>query len=384
MPMLISARVLQGIGGGGLISIAQAVIGEVVPLRERGRYQSYVSVTYALASIGGPVLGGYLTYLLSWRWIFWINLPIGIIALWIARRSLKSLAVPGIRRPIDYIGILLLTAGLSSLLIGITRVGHGSSLVSSGSLWLLIVAAILVALFIRHEHHTAEPLIAPALFKIRAVWGSCLVLFSNFFQIISLSLLIPYGMQLLDGIGPDKAAVHLISLSLAIPAGAFMGGRWMSRSGRYKPMQLAGTGLLTVAMLLLAYFGPHASLETSFVLILAGLATGMTLPTSLVAVQNSVSPKDIGVATSMTALFRSMGGAIGVTILSSILFALIGTGGSAAHIETGVQQGLHAMSPAALDQAVSAFRITFVCGAFIALLAHILAWMIPEKTLRSA
>ncbi len=379
MPMLILARILQGIGGGGLISTAQAIIGEVVPLRERGRYQGYVSVVYALASVGGPVLGGYLTYLMSWRWIFWINLPLGILALWVARRALKDLPVPGVRLPIDYFGALLLTAGLSLLLIAITRVGHGIAVLSLDTLWLLAVAVILLAVFIRHEHRTREPLISPALFRIRTVWISCSILFISFFLVISLSVLIPFGMQMLDGIGPDTAALQLIAFSLAIPAGAFTGGRWMTHSGRYKPMQLLGTALLPVGMLLLAYFGPHATLKTGLALALTGVAIGMTLPTSLVAVQNAVPAKDIGIATAMTVLFRSMGGAIGVALLSSILFALMNSSASAMDLEAGMQMNM-SDSP---ENGAWAFRVTLLCGALVAAFAHVLAWMNPEKPLRS-
>ena len=380
MPMLILARILQGIGGGGLISTAQAIIGEVVPLRERGRYQGYVSVVYALASVGGPVLGGYLTYLMSWRWIFWINLPLGGLALWVARRALKDLPVPGVRLPIDYFGALLLTVGLSLFLIALTRIGHGVPLLSPDTLWLVGVSMMLLAVFARHEHRTAEPLIPPSLLRIRTVWISCGILFISFFQIIALSALIPFGMQMLDGIGPDSAALQLIAFSLAIPAGAFLGGRWMTRSGRYKPMQLLGTGLLPIATLLLAYLGPHASLATGMALALAGVATGMTLPTSLVAVQNAVAPKDIGVATAMTALFRSMGGAIGIALLSSILFALMGSNGNAMDLETGMQASLQGTP----EEAAFAFRVTLMCGALVAAIAHLLAWMNPEKSLRTA
>ncbi len=368
MPMLIAARVLQGVGGGGLISTAQAIIGDVVPLRERGRYQGYISVVYAVASVGGPVLGGYLTHLLSWRWVFWINLPLGAVALWAARRALKRLPVPGVRRPIDYVGAVLLTAGLSLLLVAITRVGQGVPLFSPDTLWLTTVSIVLLVIFAWHEHRTPEPLVPPSIFRIRTVWIGCAILFISFFQVVSLSVLVPYGMQTLDGIRPDQAALNLIAFSLAVPVGAFVSGRWMLHSGRYKPLQLIGTGLLPLAMLLLAYVGPHATLTASIALMLAGVATGMTLPTSLVAVQNAVAQKNIGIATAMTALCRSMGGAIGVAVLSSILFALLhGAGGSAA-IEAGS----------------SAFRITFLCGAVVSVVAHVLAWMIPEASLRNA
>ncbi|WP_019143064.1 MDR family MFS transporter [Noviherbaspirillum massiliense] len=379
MPMLVLARVLQGIGGGGLISSAQAIIGDVVPLRERGRYQGYISVVYAVASVGGPVLGGYLTHLLSWRWVFWINLPLGVVALWTARRALKSLPVPGVKLPVDYFGAILLTTGLSLLLVAITRVGQGVALLSPDTLWLMAVSVVLLMVFVRQEHRTAEPLIPLGLFKIRTVWIGCTILFISFFQVVSLSVLVPFGMQTLDGIGPDAAALRLIAFSLAVPAGAFTGGRWMMHTGRYKPLQVTGTALLPLATLILAYLGPHANFANSAVLALAGFSIGMTMPTSLVAVQNAVPQKNIGIATAMTALFRSMGGAIGVAILSSILFALLHGGGTTTGIEAGIQNAVSS-DPA---HASFAFRVTLLCSALIAAAAHVLAWMIPENTLRT-
>lgn len=381
MPMLIAARILQGIGGGGLISTAQAIVGEVVPLRERGRYQGYISVVYAAASVGGPVLGGYLTHLLSWRWVFWINLPLGLLAIWAARRALKRLPVPGVRLPIDYLGAILLTTGLSLFLVAITRVGQGIPLGSAQTLGMLGVAMVLLALFVWQEHRAVEPLIPPAIFKIRTVWISCAILFISFFQVISLSTLVPFGMQTLDRLGPDQAALQLIAFSLAIPVGAFASSRWMTYSGRYKPLQLIGTALLPLASFALAALGPHPTLATASALSVAGFAIGMTLPTSLVAVQNAVGQNNIGIATAMAGLFRSMGGAIGVAALSAILFALMGSEsvGNASAIEHGLQ-----IFPATQPgMAEHAFRITFYCGAAVALLAHGLAWLIPETPLRN-
>ena len=376
MPMLVLARVLQGIGGGGLISTAQAIIGDVVSLRERGRYQGYISVVYALASVGGPVLGGYLTHFLSWRWVFWINLPLGLAALWTSRRALHGLPVPGVKRPVDYAGATLLTAGLGLLLIAITRVGQGVSPLAPATLWPIGISLLALAFFVRHEWHTAEPLVPPALFGIRTVRIGCAILFISYFQVVSLSVLMPFGMQTLDGIGPAAAALRLIAYSLAVPVGAFTSGRWMLRTGRYKPLQITGTALFPLAILALAWLGPHADFANSAMLALAGVGAGMTMPTSLVAVQNAVTHKDIGIATAMTALFRSMGGAVGVAVLSSILFALMYGHGSAAAIAT--------RGAAAHAEAAFAFRITLLCGAVIASFAHVLAWMIPENELRAA
>jgi hypothetical protein len=308
----------------------------------------------------------------------------------VSRRALTSLPVPGIRLPIDYAGTLLLTAGLGVLLVAITRLGQGATLFSTSSLALMGAALLLLALFIWHEGRTAEPIMPLSLFRIPAVWMGCAILFICFFQVISLSVLIPFGMQTLDGISTDTAALNLISFSLAVPAGAFISGQIMMHSGRYKPLQIAGTGLLPLATLVLAYLGPHTDFAVGVALALAGVATGMSMPTSLVAVQNAAPHKNIGIATAMTALFRSMGGAIGVSILSSILFALLPHAGTAITSSLGMEHGLpgnaaHGSAFSGADpHAVSfAFRATLLASALISLIAHVLAWIIPENALRS-
>jgi hypothetical protein len=213
----------------------------------------------------------------------------------------------------------------------------------------------------------------------------CAILFISFVQVISLSVLMPFGMQTLDNISPDAAALHLIPFSLALPVGAFLSGRLMMHSGRYKPLQIAGTALLPLATLVLAYLGPHASFAVGVALTLAGVATGMSLPTSLVAVQNAVPHKNIGVATAMASLFRSMGGAVGVSILSAILFALLPHAGTAITSSLGSEHMAHAAGLSGVDpHSVSfAFRATLLASALISLIAHALAWIIPENTLRS-
>jgi len=368
MPMLIAARVLQGLGGGGLISTAQAIIGDVAPGRERGRYQGYIAVVYAAASVGGPVLGGYLTHYLSWHWIFWINLPLGVAAFWASHGALKALPVPGIRRPIDYVGTALLIAGLSALLIAFTRVGQGVSLLAGDTLGLLAGAVVVLVLFVLHESRTEEPILPLALFRNRTVTVGCLLNFLCFFQVIALSVLVPYGMQMLDRVTGDASALRLIPFTLAVPVAATASGRVMLRTGRYKSLQISGTAMLVLALLLLAWLGPHASFVSEIALTLAGASIGMSMPSSLVAVQSAVAQRELGVATATTALFRSMGGAIGIAILSSVLFALMHHGASA--------DATPAMQP------LTAFRLTFLTAALVALLAHALAWAMPDLRLR--
>ncbi|SNS98925.1 drug resistance transporter, EmrB/QacA subfamily [Noviherbaspirillum humi] len=380
MPLLIVARVLQGIGGGGLLATSQAIIGDVVPLRERGRYQGYISVVYAVASVGGPVLGGYLTHYLSWRWVFWINLPLGAVAYLASYKALRGLAVPGIRRRIDYAGALLLTAGLSALLIAVTRVGQGVALLAPQTIALLALAVLVLAAFVWHEARTEEPVMPLHLFRIPTVAIGCAILFICFFQVVSISVLLPFGMQTLEGIGADAAALRLIAYSLGMPFGAFIGGRIMMHSGRYRPIQIVGTGALTLGVFLLAWIGPHASLACTAAMIIAGVAAGSTMPTSLVAVQNAVPQANIGVATAIVALFRSMGGAVGVAVLSAILFALMQPAAGAPGL--GIE-GMTAGGAAPNPEAEHAFTVVFLVAGAVALMSHLLSWMLPESHLES-
>lgn len=377
MPMLVAARIVQGLGGGGLISVAQAVIADVVAPRERGKYQGYISGMYALASVAGPVVGGVLTQWLSWRWIFWINLPIGIAALLISRRALAQLPTPRIVRQIDYLGAVLLSVGLTLLLVAISRIGQGVRVGEPLNLLLFALAVVTLVIFVRHALLTAEPILPLSLFEIptvRLCWG---VLFVAFFQLMALSVLIPLQLQMAAGLPADVAALRLVPLTLAIPLGAFSGGRLMARNGRPKPYQLAGTALVPPVLLALAFTPPESMLWSSLWMMIAGIGIGLQFPTSLVAVQSAVPPRHIGIATATTAFFRSLGAAIGVAILTAILLASLN--GPAVGVEAmpGMIDGLHAEP----EVVKSAFRTIFIISAAVAALAFLMVLKLPDTTL---
>nr|WP_262923688.1 MULTISPECIES: MDR family MFS transporter [Pseudomonas] len=327
MQQLVLARVVQGIGAGGMVSVSQAIIGDFVPPRERGRYQGYFSSMYALASVAGPVLGGWLTEYLSWRWVFWINLPLGLFALWAIHRALGNM--PGQRRDaqVNYLGALLLILGLGSLLLGITLVGQGHAWLAPPVLALFATALLGLLLFVGHEWRCAEPLLPLQLFGNRAaVLCWCTVFFASF-QSIALTMLMPLRYQGITGAGADSAALHLLPLAMGLPLGAFCGGRMTSLTGRYRPQILAGAVLMPVAIAAMALTPPQAGVLSAVFMSLAGIACGLQFPTSLVGAQSAVEMKDIGVSTSTTNLFRSLGGAMGVACMSSLLLALLHQGG---------------------------------------------------------
>lgn len=380
MPQLIAFRILQGMGGGGLISAAQATIADVVPLRERGRYQGYISGVFAFASLAGPMVGGYLTHYLSWRWIFWINLPLAILAMAVVRRSLRYLPVVRAARRIDYIGAVLFAAGLTTFLIAVTRTGQGAAATSPSNIALLMSAFIVLALFAWHEKRTAEPLIPLSLLSNRTVAICCAALFICFFQFISMAVLLPLRLQIAGGAAADEAALRLLPLTLSIPLGAFFAGRMMSRTGRYKPYHLGGAIVAALGAFALSFITSEQTVAMAIVMGLMGTGIGFQFPTALVATQNSVPPSQIGVATAMTSLSRLLGGAIGVALLTSILLALLR--GVADSISVESLRAAVMEKPATHEAVETAFRHLFLVSAWVSVIPPLLVAKLNEQELR--
>lgn len=383
MQQLLLARVLQGIGAGGMVSVSQAIIGDFVPPRERGRYQGYFSSMYAAASVAGPVLGGWLTEYLSWRWVFWINLPLGLVALWSIHRALSGMPLQRREAQVDYLGAVLLILGLGSLLLGITLVGQGHAWADPAVLALFGCALLGLTLFIAHERRCTEPLLPLSLFSNRVAVLCWAVIFFASFQSISLTMLMPLRYQGITGAGADSAALHLLPLAMGLPMGAFTGGRMTSRTGRYKPQILAGALLMPVAIFAMALTPPQSALLGALFMLLTGIACGLQFPTSLVGTQSAVASKDIGVVTSTTNLFRSLGGAMGVACMSSLLLALLHQGG----FELLGNPLLGSLKAAEVDlvtqgRLLDTFRQLLMGSALVAVLGLFAALALPDRQLR--
>ena len=375
MPQLVLARVLQGAGGGGLIATAQAVIADVVPLRERGRYQSYVSIVWAVASLMGPVVGGVLTEYLSWPWIFWVNLPVGLLALALVRSALRSLpagnASPAAPRPgLDILGAALLLTGLTALLLPITRVGQGTAWNDALNLGSAAAAVVLLTLFVAQQRRHPDPIVPLALFANRVVVACCGLLFATFFNFIALSVLVPLRLQLVAGLSPSDAALHLLPLTVAVPAAAFLAGRWLFRSGRVLPALRLGTLLVPLGLAGAALAGPRGMAAT-LALMLVGAGMGLQMPTVLITVQQSVARAQIGTVTALIAFFRLLGGAVGIAVLSSIVLGLL-------HARMASSGELLTGSAAAND---TAFQVVLFISAALALVSPWLASRLPDVRL---
>ena len=337
-----------------------------------------------------------MTEYLSWRWVFWINLPLGLTAWWVARRTLVGLPVPQRTPIIDYLGTVLLIIGLTALLLGITEIGQGHAWHSREVLGLLGCAGMALGAFAWYERRAREPLLPMHLFANRsAVLCWCTVFFTSF-QAISLTVLMPLRFQSVTGAGADSAALHLLPLAIGLPIGAYFAGRRTSVTGRYKPMILSGALLFPFAILGMAFTAPDAFWLSGLFMLLSGIASGMQFPTSLVGSQNSVHQQDIGVATSTTNLFRALGGAVGVALMSALLLALLQDSSLAqlagasligeGHAGNVLLDGLNAApgeAQNALRQALQAtFRQLLLISAAVSLLGLAAAVAMPNRLLR--
>lgn len=321
MWQLVGARALQGIGAGGMIATIQALIGDLIAPAERGRYQAWFSGMFALASLIGPPLGGLLSQQLSWRWVFWVNLPIGLLAIWLSQKRLAGLAEKRRKARLDYLGGLLLLIGLGSLLLLITRLGQERQWLTLENAAGLGIALVGLLLFVVQERRASEPVIPMELFRIgpvRAGW--CLLFFANF-QAVALAVLFPLHAHA-EG-GTSTGATQLMAIAIGAPLGAFIGGRMSSLLGRYKPLILSGNLLLPAALVALAFLPPELHAFSLPLLMCCGVALGLQFPTSMVAVQSAAPLSHLGVVTAACGMFRGLGGALGVTLLSSLLWHLL-------------------------------------------------------------
>jgi MFS family permease len=358
MPMLVGARVLQGLGSGALFALAQAAAADVVSGPERGRWQGYFSGVFATSALAAPLLGGFLTEHLSWRAIFWINLPLAAFAWWRMRSVLAP--APAARRDarIDWAGAVLLAAGIAVLLVALTRVGQGAGWLGASTLGLVALGAALLVAWVWRESDAPEPIVPLSLFGNRTVMTCCTVTALNFFVMIGSTVLLPLSMQVVGGARADEVAVRLIALTLATPAGAFAAGRLMLRRPRYGAIAAIGCALACAGLVALATVSPRATGPHVAAMLPLGFGLGMTLPALLVVAQGSVGPSMIGVVTSLVSFFRSLGGVIGIAVLTSLVMA--GAGGGT----------LAGADPAALEAAFGrAFGVSAAVAASAALLA---------------
>lgn len=394
MPQLIAGRALQGLGGGGLVSMAQAIIADVISPRERGRYQAYLSGVWATASVGGPVLGGFFVDYLTWRWVFWINLPVGVAAFVLCRRALGLLVTSRARRRIDYLGALLLTLAVTDLLLIFTWGGTLYGWTSPRLLSLMALAPPLLAAVVLQELRAAEPVLPPRLFANSVIRTANLASFIVAMAMFGGIVLLPVFLQLVTGVGAGDSGILLIPFMGGTVVGAFTAGQLMRWTGRYKIFPILGLSAGALAFALMATMDATTAPATAMIYMgVLGVGLGTSMPVMLVAVQNATEARDIGVATATVAFFRSLGGSFGASILWSIFLAalsrgLAATGGmpDAALLQSGPDAATHlsARQHALLVPAlVHGFHLVFAIGAGMLALSVLVSAFLRELPLRT-
>lgn len=322
MPALLAARLVQGAGAGGLVALSQGVVADVVPLRDRGRYQGYVSMVWAAASVVGPVAGGVLTQYLSWRWIFGFDVAMGLVAWWLVQRSLRALPGGQGRQQVDWVGAVLLLATLVLLLLPITRLGQGARLLEPVNVGCLAAGAACGLLLWHHQRRVPAPMLPFRLLLDPVVIRGSVLLFNVFFVFVALCLLVPLRLQLVAGWSAAEAGLFLMWLTLSVPGAVYVGGRWLTRTGEVRPLQRVGPVLVIAGLLALAALDPAVAWQHAVALVVLGCGFGLQMPTNLLMVQNTVARSDLGTATALTVFFRALGGAVGIAVMSSIVFAV--------------------------------------------------------------
>lgn len=400
MGRLIAFRAVQGLGGGGLIVLSMAIVGDLVPPRERGRYQGLFGAVFGATSVLGPLLGGVVTEQLSWRWVFYVNLPVGVVALAVIAAALH---IPRRRahHVIDYLGTFLIAAVATCLVLVASLGGTTWRWGSPQIIGLAVLGVLLAVAFVAVERRAAEPVLPLKLFGIRTFTLAAVISFIVGFAMFGAMTYLPTFLQVVHGISPTLSGVHMLPMVIGLLLSSTLSGQIVSRTGRWKVFPVTGTAVTALGLLFLHRLDEHSSTaEMSACFFVFGLGLGLVMQVLVLIVQNSVSYEDLGVATSGATFFRSIGASFGVAVFGSVFASRLAdkladafrgvrlppgaTPGALQADPRGIAALPPALRPAALHAYASSITDVFLYAAPVALLGFVLAWFLKEDRLRGS
>jgi EmrB/QacA subfamily drug resistance transporter len=397
MAMLVGARALQGIGGGGITVTASALIGEVVPLRERGRYQGILGAVFGVTTVIGPLLGGYFTDYLTWRWAFWVNVPVSVVVIVVAAVAIPAPAAPGETAPkptIDYAGIAFVGLGAAGLTLATSWGGTLYPWGSATIIGLFVGAAVALGAFVWVESRAAEPILPIRLFRSPVFTVCCVLSFVVGFAMLGAMTFLPTYMQYVDGVSATTSGLRTLPMVAGMLITSTGSGTIVGRTGRYKVFPVAGTALMALAFLLMSRMDQSTSavLQSVYLLIL-GAGIGLSMQVLILIVQNTSNFEDLGVATSGVTFFRTIGSSFGAAIFGSLFvnflnrrlgpaLAASGAPPDAVSSPGALHRQPHSVAAPIVSAYAESLSQVFLWAAPVALVGFVLALFLREVPLR--